>query len=262
MLVLCRRLNEKVLFPGIPVAVQIVGIKSNAVRLGIEAPPEIAVLRGELPNRTEEWGPAPDYTRDSRLGQLNQLVGNRLKITGKGLTLLREQLPNNLPPDAAATLDRIEEELQMLHSRLERETQSEPPKPTAPPRPKRKALLVEDNANERELLALFLRTSGLEVQTASDGHDALDYLHHHERPDVVLLDMVMPRCDGPTMVREIRRDPAYAGMKLIAVTGHRSDEFNLASGPCGVDRWFHKPIDPRELVHELFTVLDLPIHRI
>lgn len=265
MLVLSRRLNEKILIPGIQVTVQVVAIKSNTVRLGIEAPPEVAVLRAELPDRDREWGPAPPAAAsagDRPWQRLNQLVDQRLQIAGKGLSVLREQLHDQMSPDAAGTIDRIEEELQMLRCRLERETGTPPPLTPKPTQPKRRALLVEDNANERELLALFLRTSGLEVETAGDGHDALDYLHHHTRPDVVLLDMAMPRCDGPTVVREIRRDPAYAGIKLFAVTGHMQDEFDLASGPAGVDRWFQKPIDPGALVHEVFAALNFPIHRL
>jgi len=110
---------------------------------------------------------------------------------------------------------------------------------------------VEDNANERELLAIFLRMAGVDVDTAGDGADALDYLRHRQRPDVVLLDMVLPRCDGATTVREIRRDPACAGLKIFAVTGRSPDDFDLARGPAGVDRWLQKPLDPGLLLHSL-----------
>jgi CheY-like chemotaxis protein len=111
--------------------------------------------------------------------------------------------------------------------------------------------LVEDNPNERELLATFLRMAGLSVDTAGDGADALGYLHSHARPDVILLDMGMPRCDGPTAVRAIRQEPALAGVKIVAVTGHAAEEFDLKAGPGGVDRWFQKPVDPAVLVREL-----------
>jgi len=266
MLVLSRRLNEKILFPGIQATVQVVAIKSNVVRLGIDAPPEVAVLRAEVPNRDEEWKPvAPagvEPAHNQPLQRLNQLVNLRLQIAGKGLSVLREQLQASLSDDAAGTLDQIEEELSMLQQRLERETGQQSRRPPAPARPKRRALLVEDNANERELLAVFLRSSGLEVETAGDGYDALDYSNHHSRPDVVLLDMMMPHCDGPTVVREIRRDPAYSGLKLFAVTGHVADDFDLANGPAGVDRWFQKPIDPSALVHEVFAALDFPMNRL
>jgi CheY-like chemotaxis protein len=128
------------------------------------------------------------------------------------------------------------------------------------PRPERparhRALLVEDNANERQLLATFLRGAGMEVATAGDGSDALDYLRQQARPDVVLLDMGLPRCDGAAVVRAMRQDPAYAGVKIFAVTGHGPEEFGLGQGPAGVDRWFQKPIDPTDLVRGVEQELD------
>ena len=92
---------------------------------------------------------------------------------------------------------------------------------------------------------------GLDVDTAGDGCDALDYLRSRGRPDVVLLDMGLPRLDGAAAVREIRRDPACAGLKIFAVSGHTADEYGLPLGPTGVDRWFHKPVDPMSLVRDL-----------
>src|SRR5207302_4642555 len=121
----------------------------------------------------------------------------------------------------------------------------------------KKALLVEDNANERELLARFLRMGGFEVDTAGDGADALDYLHAQGKPDVVLLDMGLPRCDGPTTVRAIRGDRALAGLKIVAVSGHAAEEYDLLRGPGGIDRWFSKPVDPTALIRDLQQELDM-----
>jgi CheY-like chemotaxis protein len=72
---------------------------------------------------------------------------------------------------------------------------------------------------------------------------------------VLLLDMGLPRCDGPTTVREIRRDQALAGLKIVAVSGHAAEEYDLGRGPGGIDRWFCKPIDPEGLIHDLERVL-------
>ena len=97
----------------------------------------------------------------------------------------------------------------------------------------------------------MLRLSGFAVDTAGDGCDALDHLRSGGRPDVVLLDMALPRCDGATTAREIRRDPACAGLKIFAVSGHSPNEYDLDHGPGGIDRWFHKPLDPAMLLREL-----------
>jgi len=253
MLVLSRRLNEKVLFPGIRTAVQVVGVRNGLVRLGIEAPPEVKVLRGEL--QPQEAGQPPREARDLR--QVKDLVGKRLEVARAGLAELQRQLAAGRTREAGTTLRKLEEDFRLLQRRLAGE-----PEPTPPARGfRRTALVVEDNANECQLLALFLRRSGLDVVTASDGTDALDYLHHRGRPDVVLLDMKLPRCDGATMVRAVRRDPALAGLKIFAVSGHGPEEFDLDQGPGGVDRWFHKPVDPDHLVHDLNEELNRDRHR-
>ena len=79
--------------------------------------------------------------------------------------------------------------------------------------------MVEDNANESANCLPPAARGGLQVDTAGDGADALDYLHSGGKPDVVLLDMGLPRVDGPTTVREIRRDPALAGLRIFGVSG-------------------------------------------
>jgi CheY-like chemotaxis protein len=79
----------------------------------------------------------------------------------------------------------------------------------------------------------------------------LDHLQSRGRPDVVLLDMGLPRCDGLTTARAIRRNPDCAGLKIFAVTGHSPEEYDLADGPAGIDRWFSKPIDPAVLLQEM-----------
>jgi carbon storage regulator CsrA len=188
MLVLSRKPNEKILFPDWSTTIQVVSIKPGVVRLGIEAPPDVTVLRAEVRAWPTEGG------------------------------VSKAPAAEKAPPR----------------------------QPTLPI--KMKALLVEDNPNERELLAILLRLAGVDVDTAGDGADALDYLRHEQRPDVVLLDMALPRCDGPTMLREIRRDPAYAGLTIFAVAGRPEEDYNLGRGPDGVDRWFQKPLDPAVLL--------------
>jgi len=256
MLVLSRRLNEKLLFPDIGTAVQVLSVKGSTVRLGIEAPPEVTVLREEIPHLRTEWagaapasGPANQNSRDL----LARLVDSRLRVAGSGLDLLREHLEAGRAEDALGLVGRLAEDLRLLQRRLVGEPAHAPP--PSPPCKGRKALLVEDNANERELLARFLRLGGFEVDTAGDGADALDYLRGPSRPDVVLLDMGMPRCDGPTTVREIRRDEELAGLKIVAVSGHLPEEYDLRPGPGSVDRWFSKPVDPEALIRDLQRVL-------
>lgn len=248
MLVLSRRLNEKLVFPTVQATIQVLEIKRNAVRLGIAAPPAITVLREEIPDRVAEWTPPEPASKEQGATSAPEDDTANAAIRDACLLLgvARLQLNVGLTKAAETTLDQIGRQLVKLRSGNVNE-----PAGRRLPSPRRKALLVEDNANERELLALCLRQAGLDVDTAGDGVDALDYLRCRGTPDVVLLDMGLPRCDGPTAIREIRKDPRTAGVKVFAVTGHRQDEFDFSGGPAQLDGWFRKPIDPEALVARL-----------
>ncbi len=245
MLVISRRANENLVFPGFNAVIRVLELNRATVRLGIEAPRDVTVLRGELAARDVDGGkaaaPAPDPTLDRKLAALNVLLG-----------VARLQLDAGIGQAAEDTLDQARRDLEALR----------PPRDAAPPMPvlepgkrRRTALLVEDNANERELLARLLRLAGIDVDTAGDGADALDYLRRREAPDVVLLDMGLPRCDGPTAVREIRRDPRTAGLKVFAVSGHLPSEYHWEGPSQRIDAWFSKPIDPEALLERLGTEL-------
>ncbi len=264
MLVLSRRLNEKILFPSINATVQIVSLKQGTVRLGIEAPAGVPVLREEIANGETTRAESLAITQEQSLKKLLRQLQDRLLCTSIGLGTVQLLLDMGNCGEAQQLLGSIRDQLQLLRRGVEGELDETPAgklaampaKKGTPPRPTRKALLVEDDVCQRELLASFLRMAGLEVDTAGDGSDALDYLRSRPRPDVVLLDMGLPRCDGATMVRHVRRDPNYAGLRIYAVTGSAPDQFDLPQGSGGIDRWFQKPLDPSVLLQDLKSVLD------
>ena len=255
MLVLSRRLKEKVLFPDLNASVQVLTIKPGVVRLGIEAPPQVGVFREEIldsGNMPKALGPPPSgLGMDLKLGELKHLVANRLNAVNVGMALLRRQIQAGRNAASQSTLEKIDQEFQLLREQVETVVQEV--RSTVRPRKACHALVVEDDHNERELLAGFLRMAGLTVATAGDGTDALDYLRdpEEESPDVVLLDMVLPRCDGTAIVRAIRRDPALAKLKIFAMTGHAPERFGLSKEPAGIDRWFNKPLNPENLLRDL-----------
>ena len=220
MLVLTRRPNETIVLPGPGVTMRVLSVKNNAVRVGIDAPADVTVLRGEVQDRQKQWAAPPDASAFP----CADLASHRVETARKGLAEAQQLLAAGRAAEAAETLGRIDEDLALLERRLGGSPA------THAAGGSQRALVVEDNPNERELLALFLRNAGLDVDTASDGTDALNYLHTHDRPDFVLLDMGLPRCDGATMVRQVRQDPAYADLKIFAVSGRTPDEFSLDRG--------------------------------
>jgi carbon storage regulator CsrA len=243
MLVLSRRQGQRVLFPKLNIAVQVVGTNGSTVRLGINAPADVIVLREEIADLGADSRPPPDTET-----RLSHGFRGRLNTLAVALHLTEKQLKAGLTAEAAATLNGAQEHLQRL-------LPAEGPTPSGMPRKPVEALLVEDDPNEEALLSSYLRMSGFCVETARDGHETLEFLASHARPDVVLMDMRLPRIDGPATVAAIRENSAYCGLRIFAVSGSPRAEFDLPIGAGGVDAWFQKPLNPKRLV-DAMSALD------
>jgi carbon storage regulator CsrA len=243
MLVLSRKESEKVLFPHLGIALQILRVNGQKVRIGIEAPDDVSVLRFEIAD-PQQLGEFAERLKSSARS-MNHELRNRLQTTILGLCLIQKQLARNLNEDA-------EETLQQLISEMRGLDQEVGPRPkSAADRPRRKALVVEDNSNERRLLAGYLSLSGFDVHAVDDGVEALDYLASHDQPDAVVMDMHLPRLGGADAVSVLRSDPRFRGLKVYAVSGMDRQELHVQVGPQGVDHWFSKPLDPRMLVERI-----------
>jgi carbon storage regulator CsrA len=134
MLVLSRRLNEKILLPTINASLQVVAIKPGVVRIGIDAPPDVLIMREELQNRGRE-APAAEPTKSrahagvSPLRALLPQVRDQLKAAAMGLGLLQLQLDTCATDEAKATLADLREALQVLHCGIDGELEQAPSQP-------------------------------------------------------------------------------------------------------------------------------------
>jgi CheY-like chemotaxis protein len=81
----------------------------------------------------------------------------------------------------------------------------------------------------------------------------------HAPPDIVLLDMLMPRCDGASFVREVRSTAALSKLKLFAVSATNPSSLGVTIGVGGIDRWFPKPVDVEDLVHAVADQTGTPV---
>jgi len=117
--------------------------------------------------------------------------------------------------------------------------------PDAKPPPK-KVLIVDDNRDSADSLAMLLRIEGHEVHVACDGAEALaqaERLH----PQVVVLDIGLPKIDGYEVARRLRRLQGLHDLRLIAVTGYGQHDDLRASSEAGFEHHLVKPIDPAHL---------------
>ena len=115
-------------------------------------------------------------------------------------------------------------------------------------------LLVEDAQDLRELLRLTFEGEGYEVLTAGDGLSAVETALR-ELPDAVVMDMSLPALDGYNAARLMRREPALAGIPLIACTAYNRWEWRGKAIAAGFDAFMTKPLDLGRLTATLATLL-------
>ncbi len=108
-------------------------------------------------------------------------------------------------------------------------------------------LVVEDSPAQREMITDLLRGSGLDVSVATDGVEALERIKSHQ-PDIVILDIVMPRMNGYELCRRLKNDPRTQGVPVVMCSS-KGEEFDRYWGiKQGADAYIAKPFQPTELV--------------
>ncbi len=126
------------------------------------------------------------------------------------------------------------------------------PRTGAPMPVRRNILIADDNQDALESLALMLRMEGHEVHCASDGEEAL-LLADQRRPEIVVLDVGMPKLDGCEVARRIRAESWGRGAVLVALTGWGQEVDRKRSREAGFDMHLVKPVDPATLCDMLVT---------
>jgi two-component system, OmpR family, alkaline phosphatase synthesis response regulator PhoP len=115
-------------------------------------------------------------------------------------------------------------------------------------------LVVDDDPELVRLLGAYLKQAGFQVLTAYDGEGALHILRR-ERPDLVLLDLMLPDRDGWDVTRIVRADPNLGSIPIIMLTARVEDYDRILGLELGADDYVTKPYNPREVVARVRAVL-------
>ncbi len=127
---------------------------------------------------------------------------------------------------------------------------ADPDEPRIDPLVGSRVLLVDDNFINLEVAGELLRQAHVEVVTASNGREALEKIAQSEY-DAVLMDLQMPEMDGITATQQLRQDPQYANLPVIAMTANAMTGDRERCLAAGMNDHIPKPIDPTELRHTL-----------
>jgi twitching motility two-component system response regulator PilH len=108
-------------------------------------------------------------------------------------------------------------------------------------------LVVEDSPPQREMITNLLKENGMEVTTANDGVEALEQIKGF-RPDIVVMDIVMPRMNGYELCRHLKRDPQTKEVPVV-MCSTKGEDFDRHWGmKQGADAYIAKPFQPQELI--------------
>lgn len=118
----------------------------------------------------------------------------------------------------------------------------------------RPVLVADDDQDIRDLVAFKLENAGYSVIAVADGEQALQAVLEH-RPQLAILDVMMPGLSGLDVLRTIRADESLADTRVILLTARARDVDVDAGFSTGADDYLTKPFSPRELVHRVGRVL-------
>jgi CheY-like chemotaxis protein len=111
----------------------------------------------------------------------------------------------------------------------------------------RRVLVVDDDEVIRQLIAVNLSLEGFEVSMAVDGQDCLDKVVAIA-PDVITLDVMMPRLDGWETAIQLRQSPDTAHIKVLLITARAQEDDKTRGRQVGADAYLTKPFDPNEMI--------------
>ena len=181
---------------------------------------------------------------------------NHVAAIAEALQIVRnpDAEPNQIDAASETMQHHVDHLLRLAEGLLDTDRAANASRPSARnPIAPRRILVVDDNRDGAESLARVLELSGQHTRVAADGLSALREAEAF-RPDVVLLDIGLPKLNGFEVARRIRQQPWGQSVILIAVTGWGQEEHRRESSDAGFDAHLVKPVDPIKLVHLLTSL--------
>jgi two-component system cell cycle response regulator DivK len=118
-------------------------------------------------------------------------------------------------------------------------------------------LLVEDNADNREIYTIILKNAGYTVLEAVDGEAALEMTRSH-LPALILMDISIPKIDGYSATRILKKDSATSAIPIVALTAHALPGEEDRAREAGCDGYMSKPVAPKRVLEEVQRFIGPP----
>ena len=238
MLVLSRKENERIVFPQLGITISLLSLARKQARVGIEAPREVAIVRGELEEEERARFAKPPLDDDAHRER------NLMNTINLHAMLYRQQLEAGLDELAARTLMKLIDFLDaqgregMLDFDIDQPSQLM----------EGHVMVVEDDPDQCDLLESILSLHGLRVSTHTCGNDALSDLQSGNDAQVVLMDWSMGRFGGRWLSTRVAEEFGIQRPKLFVLSGAQ----NVPSTQLAfVDAWLAKPLNQDLLITRL-----------
>ena len=115
---------------------------------------------------------------------------------------------------------------------------------------KKKILVVDDEVQLVDMVKMRLEANNYDVITAYDGQEALDKAHK-EKPDLIILDLMLPKMDGYKVCRMLKFDEKYKSIPIVMFTARAQEEDEKVGMEVGADAYITKPFDPQLLLDKI-----------
>lgn len=115
-------------------------------------------------------------------------------------------------------------------------------------------LVVDDNEDARDVYASYLGYAGYRVGQAENGEEALSKVQHL-KPDLIVMDLAMPRLDGWEATRLLKSNPRTSDIRILVLTGQVTDDDERRARAAGADEFYAKPLLPREMLEVVRSML-------
>jgi two-component system phosphate regulon response regulator PhoB len=120
---------------------------------------------------------------------------------------------------------------------------------------KRRVLLADDDDALRRLIGATLGTDHFDLLEAVDGDEALR-IARQQHPELVLLDVNMPKLDGFEVCRQLKTEPETSGIKVVILSARGADTDRARGREAGADDYFSKPFSPIQLLNKVYALLE------
>jgi CheY-like chemotaxis protein len=250
----------------------------------LSAPRFNAMLGSLLSAKEEEWqdekkeplGSELEILKYELMGMISHVVRTPLAVVKESLSLVLDGIPGKVNPkqnellsiaklEVDGLIQSIEQIFQKSWDEVVHASRNDFPAEAiagkggkegpARPAPKKRILIVEDQAVILNMLKMRLEANNYEVITAADGQEGLEKAHK-ENPNLIILDIMLPKLNGYKVCQLLKGNPKYSAIPIIISSGRTAQEIRKVGQEVGADAYVSKPFEAEELLSKMRELLE------